>query len=435
MRYFIFTLGCQMNKSDSERIAAVLDMACTDIGGVGWNAGDEKDADLIVVNACSVRQTAIDRIWGKLKLWNKWKKKRPLKVVLTGCVLPADMEAFNKRFDFIFNIKELDKFAKFLGADLEYSDYFNVQPLSGAPIGSSPYIASVPIMTGCNNFCAYCAVPYVRGRERSRPAQDILAEIEKLVREGRKHVILLGQNVNSYCAPEQNFCSRDNKYTHDFAKLLWEVNKIEGITRLEFSSAHPKDLHDEVIALLALPKMMNYLHLALQAGDNEILKAMNRKYTAEDYFKLIEKIRAAKPGVHIGTDIIVGFPGETIEQFENTYKFFEKVGFDNAYISKYSARPNSAAALLDDDVSKEEKSRQWNKLHELFKNFVQARNESFVGKDVEVLVMKKVGDCWEGESREKKKVRFAVVAEENLLGQEVVIEITKALAWGLYGKK
>ncbi|MBI5254297.1 tRNA (N6-isopentenyl adenosine(37)-C2)-methylthiotransferase MiaB [Candidatus Falkowbacteria bacterium] len=428
MRYFIFTLGCQMNKSDSERIAAVFEH-------VNWSAGDEKDADLIVVNACSVRQTAIDRIWGKLKLWNKWKKKRLLKIVLTGCVLPNDMKAFQGRFDFIFNINELDNFSKFLGCDLDYVDYFNIQPLSGAPTSSAPYVALAPIMTGCNNFCAYCAVPYVRGREKSRLAKEILAEIETLVGQGKKHVILLGQNVNSYCAPEQIFCSSDNKCTHDFAKLLWEVNKIDGITRLEFSSSHPKDLHDEVIELLALPKMMNYLHLPLQAGDNEILEKMNRKYTVEDYLKLIEKIRASRPSIHIGTDVIVGFPGETEEQFENTYKFFEEVGFDNAYISKYSPRPNSAAALLNDDVSKEEKSRRWNKLHELFKKFVQARNESFVGKNVEVLVMKKTEDCWEGESREKKKVRFAADVGVDLLGKEVVVNITKALAWGLCGKK
>jgi tRNA-2-methylthio-N6-dimethylallyladenosine synthase len=390
---------------------------------------EEKEAELIVVNACSVRQTAIDRIWGKLKLWRKWAKKRQLRVVLTGCVLPDDMVAFKKYFDFIFNIRELDKLAEFIGKKNEYSDYLEI-----APKVESKFIAFVPIMTGCNNFCAYCAVPYVRGREVSRPAKDILAEVERAVKSGHSHIVLLGQDVNSYKAPEQNFCSGDNKYTQDFAKLLWEVNKIDGIKRLEFSSSHPKDLHDEVIELLALPKMMNYLHLALQAGDDETLARMNRKYTVGDYFKLIEKIRAARSSIHIGTDIIVGFPGETNEQFENTYKFFEKVRFDNAYISKYSPRPNSAAAAMLDDVAPEEKRRRWDKLHGLFKKFVQERNTAMVGSSVQVLVTKKVGDKWDGYSRENKKVRF-LVGEEDLLGREVDVRIVKALPWGLWGEK
>jgi tRNA-2-methylthio-N6-dimethylallyladenosine synthase len=219
----------------------------------------------------------------------------------------------------------------------------------------------------------------------------------------------------------------------DFAKLLWEVNKIDGITRLEFSSSHPKDLSDEVIELLAMPKMMNYLHLALQAGDNETLARMNRKYTVEDYWKLIEKIRAARPGIHIGTDIIVGFPGETKEQFENTYKFFEKVRFDNAYISQYSPRPNSSAASMADDVSRTEKRRRWDKLHGLFKKFVQEKNESMVGSIVRVLVIKKVGDSWDGYCRENKKVRFPAGAKD-FLGKEVAVKVVRALNWGLFGE-
>jgi len=402
-----------MNKSDSERISAVLELA----GGIQVA---EKEADLIVVNACTVRQKGVDRIFGKVHNWNKNKMRgQDLKTVLTGCVLPADQKKMNEQFDFVFNIKELNKFAEFIGTELDYDHYLQIKPRL-----KSKFYAFVPIMTGCNNFCSYCAVPYVRGREKSRPMAEILQEVRQFVMQGAKHITLLGQNVNSY--------------EYGFAELLRAVHDVDGVKRLEFTSSHPKDMTDEVIACLALPKMMNHFHLPLQAGDDQVLQKMNRDYTCADYLKLIEKIRNARPCICIGTDIIVGFPGETKEQFENTFEFFKKIKFDNAYIAKYSPRPGSKAAELEDDVSYEEKNRRWNVLEDLLKEFIAQKNQSFVGREAQVLVDKIVethGNAFflEGESRDKKRIRFK--AAEELFGQEVNVKITKALQWGLFGIK
>ncbi len=302
-----------MNKADSEKIAAVLE-------NKGYKrALDIKKADLVVVNMCSVRQSAVDRVYGLLP---KIKEK---KSILTGCILKKDRKKFSKYFDEIIDIKEFTKNKQ------KYSD--NIK-------------AFVPIMTGCNNFCAYCVVPYTRGREISRPADEIIYEVKKLVKQGYKEIWLLGQNVNSYS-------------DIPFSKLLRKINSIPGKFWIRFTSSHPKDFSDDLIKAMAeCKKVAKYLNLPVQSGDDEILKKMNRPYTVAQYKKLVKKIRSKIPNINLSTDVIVGFPGETKKQFENTVKLFKEIKYDIAYISRYSPRSGTAAAKLKDNVSQKEKKRR-----------------------------------------------------------------------------
>lgn len=381
MRYYIITYGCQMNKSDSQRIALLLEKS-------GYKpAKNEKLAHLLVINICSVRQAAVDRAYDKI---NKFYKNK--KIILAGCVLEKDK-------------KELqDKVAAIWRPD----DYFDLPPL---PQNESS--AFVPIMTGCNNFCSYCAVPYTRGREKSRLADEVIDEIKSLIKNGYKEIILLGQNVNSYSHnikhitgnkkifPEQGVKpSSEAKLYYlakrrvegstkiypstppptggsaqeiTFSRLLKTINDLPGNFQLSFLTSHPKDMTDELIEIIAeCEKIMPSLHLPVQSGDNKILSKMNRHYTVAHYKKLIKKIRAAfkksrpaSPPVAISTDIIVGFPSETKKQFQNTVKLAKEIKFDKAYIAKYSPRSGTAAAKLKDDVPPEEKKRRWMILEEL----------------------------------------------------------------------
>lgn len=299
-----------MNESDSERITAFLERR-------GYERAENMEvADLVVINACSVRQTAIDRIFGLKKKFKKINAKK----ILTGCVLKSDKKKFEEFFDEIKNIEEFYQ----------------------APVKSS----LIPIMTGCDNFCTYCVVPYTRGREESRPVDKIIAEIKDSVSNGCKEITLLGQNVNSY------------KY--GFAELLEKINDLAGNFKIKFLTSHPKDFSDELIDVIAKSKKIaKEIHLPVQSGDDEILTKMNRGYTVKQYKNLIKKIRKKIPRVKISTDVIVGFPGETKKQFENTVKLFKEIKFDKAYINKYSTRVGTAAARFKDDIPLEEKKRRW----------------------------------------------------------------------------
>ena len=327
MKYCLITYGCQMNKSDSERLAAVLDKS-------GHKpAAEIKIADLIVLNACSVRQSAIDRIYGKINQIQKLKKKP--KIILTGCLLETDKRKFEGKVDEIWDIVDFDLIPKY-------------QP------GEQAY---VPIMTGCNNFCSYCVVPYTRGREKSRPVEKIIKEVKSLIKKGYKEIMLLGQNVNSYKSQAINF-----------TKLLKILNDLAGNFQLSFLTSHPKDMSDELINIIAnSEKVAKEIHLPAQSGDNTILKKMNRHYTVSHYKNLIKKIRRKIPNTKISTDVIVGFPGETKKQFQNTVKLFKEIKFDKAYIAKYSPRLGTAAAKLKDGVSQKEKKRRWRILEEIVK--------------------------------------------------------------------
>lgn len=447
MTYFIITYGCQMNKSDSERIASVLEKnGCKP-------AKNEKQADLIVVNACSVRQSAVDRIYGKLSQFAKLKTYNlKLKTILTGCVADKDKEKLKDKFDLILDINDwekipnskfqiLNKFQnqkpKILNTKYKILDtnYFSIRPRY-----AEKFRAYVPIMTGCNNFCSYCVVPYVRGREVSRNVAEVLTEVKQLAKDGCLEITLLGQNVNSYKSPLTPILSHkggggifspENPYKHPFAALLWEINQISGIERVHFTAPHPADMSNEVIDALTLPKMVNYLHLPVQSGDDEVLKKMNRNYTAADYLKLVEKIRKKKPAIALGTDIIVGFPGETKKQFENTVKLYKKVGFDIAYLAMYSPRAGTAAAKFFDDVPRQEKKRRWQVLQNLMEKITLEKNKKYVGKTVLVLVDDfKNGQCI-GNSQEMKRVRFP--GKESMIGKIFDVKIKKAFEWILEG--
>ncbi|MFH0852022.1 MAG: MiaB/RimO family radical SAM methylthiotransferase [bacterium] len=390
MKYYIITYGCQMNESDSEKIVVLLQRQ-------GHRpAKSEADANLIVLNACSVRQAAMHRVYSKI---NQYSGKK--KVILAGCVLQKDKNALKEK---VSEIWHPDSYFECPSVSLR-----SAPPAGGAlkqsrtntsvhGIATLPPVARndatpayVPIMTGCNNFCSYCAVPYTRGRERSRPADEIIAEVKALVKKGHKEIMLLGQNVNSYKSnsvslrgatspagrrgdpdrlPPSTGLLRSARNDVNFAVLLKIINSLPGNFRLSFMTSHPKDMSDKLIATMAkCEKLAKNLHLPIQSGDNTILRKMNRHYTTNHYLILLKKIRKAIPDIKISTDIIVGFPGETKKQFQSTVALAKKAKFSGAFVAKYSPRPGTAAAKLKDNVPVEEKKRRWRILDTLINKF------------------------------------------------------------------
>jgi tRNA-2-methylthio-N6-dimethylallyladenosine synthase len=430
MKYFIFTLGCQMNESDAERILAVLEKLNFK------QATSEQEADLIITLACSVRQKAVDRIWGRLKKWQKIKEKHPLITILSGCVLAPDKKKFAEVFDLVLDINEitkspkklLDHLKKYLASSsgLKIADYFKIHPKY-----QTLFSAYVPIMTGCNNFCTYCAVPYTRGPEKSRPKKEIIEEIKNLIKNNYKSITLLGQNVNSY---GQDFLKNpkksDNKY---FIDLLFEINKIPGNFWFYFITNHPKDMSNKLIeALPSLGKLGHYIHLPLQSGDDKILKTMNRYYSASHYLKLIEKIKKALNHLNISTDIIVGFPGEKEKQFQNTAHIMEKAEFDMAYIAQYSPRPGTASYKLKDNVSKKEKGHREKVLTQILTKTALQKNEKIIGQVLDILVEEYKNGYNIGHTKNFKNIRFAF--KMDFSGEFVRLKVTKATPWALEGE-
>ncbi len=439
-----------MNISDSERINCFLQEK-------GFRRSEKYlEADLAIINTCSVRQMAEDRVFG---LARNLKKKNPqIKIIITGCLANRqDIHRRLKNADLFTEIKNFpQEIEKFLQNNFQLSctdskkieNYLSIQPRR-----QNKFQALVPIMTGCNNFCAYCSVPYARGREISRPAQEILDEIKSLVSEGYKSIVLLGQNVNSYRGARnveretQNAESmaRNAKLEPmvNFAQLLKMVNDLEGDFWIYFLSSHPKDMSDETIqAITSLPKVCENVHLPLQAGDDEILRRMNRKYKAEDYLKLIEKIKKGfaqnKPGklFSISTDIIVGFPGESEQQFQQSAQIMEQVGFDMVFFGQYSPRPLTAAWKMTDDVSKPEKVRREKFLNEILKKTARENNQKYLHQTVEVLIEKEKGGLCFGKTRTLKNVRIQLDQPdsiESLVGQILPAQITRTGVWGLKG--
>lgn len=357
-----------MNISDSQRIKTKLDE-------LGYESAPEKEADLVVVNACSVRQKGIDRIWGGIKRWRAQKKR----IVITGCVLKDDKKKYLARDIEVLDIKDLKNISPgfFAGAQNDKSkenndinlDYFNIKP----SFDEKSKIAYIPIATGCDNFCSYCAVPYTRGREVSRPMEDILAEVNDALKKGFEEIWLLGQNVNSYQSKKLKVKSEKQNQNNDFIKLLNSVDNLPGDFKFNFISSNPQDMGDDLIDCFAnLKKWNRELHLAMQSGDDEILRKMNRKCTSEQFLKLVShlklKIPASTAGgknLKLSTDIIVGFPGETEEQFNNTLKACKEIGFWKAYVNQYSPRIGTVSAKMKDDVPAEDKKRRWKILDNL----------------------------------------------------------------------
>jgi tRNA-2-methylthio-N6-dimethylallyladenosine synthase len=410
----MIVFGCQMNISDAERISAILE-------NIKYKkTSNINEADLIVVTMCSVRQSAVDRVRGLSDKFNSIKKHNPkLKTILTGCVLKRDKKKFFEGFDYVIDIKDINKIPKLLNTKKNKSrnNYLDI-----APKHSSKFSASVPIMTGCNNFCAYCVVPYVRGREVSRSSKEIISEIKKLVKNGYKEIWLLGQNVNSY---------KDNKV--GFPNLLKMVNNIPGNFWIRFTSSHPKDFNSKVInALVVGGKITPYLNLPIQSGDDKVLKSMNRRYTVKEYKNKIIELREKIPNISLSTDIIVGFPSETKTQFNNTTKLFRELKYDMAYINKYSSRSGTAASKLKDNVSVEEKKKREIILTEILKQTALENNQKFLRKETVVLIDSNRGENWLGKNKYYKTVK--VKSPKNLLGKFVKVKITEALTWSLKGE-
>lgn len=421
MKYTVLTYGCQMNTSDSERIHTMLDKS-----GFEFEPEMEK-ADLIIMNTCSVKQKAEDKVWGHFwKIKHMKRANKQVRVGLTGCMVrdsgvapryvsdlasEDDLFKSSKLLDFVFRIEDLPKVSTYLSVlydeniGQDYSDdltsYFGVRPQY-----TKSFQVFVPVQTGCNKFCTYCIVPFTRKREISRPMQEILDEVKLLVDQGAKEVTLLGQTVNSYTHE-----SSTNEYSeNNFAELLYQINKLPTLDRIRYTSPHPMDMDDELIrAHVELEKMCNNVHLPVQSGDNEILRKMNRKYTREQYLEIILKVKAAIPDVTITTDIIVGFPGETEEQFQQTCSLFDEVGFDMSFTSRYSPRKGTYSdRKMEDTVSVEEKARRWHHLNKVMIDIIREKNLAYKDKIFPVLIEKKLPDGrWEGMTRSNKRVQFS----------------------------
>ncbi len=428
--YKIITYGCQMNKSDSERIAGVLETT-------GYKkAIDRQIPDILVFNACSVRQSAIDRIYGQANLIRKLKTKNyKLKTIITGCVLPKDRQKFKKIFDLVFNIKDLKRLPVFLrylerGKQIivenslknENISYFKIRPRQ-----ENRFSARIPISFGCGRFCSYCAVPYTRGLEINRPAKDILKEAKAFVTAGAKEIWLLGQTVSSWKDPQ-------NK-NYEFTDLLQAVEKIPGEFWVRFESSYVLDFDDKLINFLAkAKKVSNYVNLPLQSATNRVLKAMNRRYTLEQYLKVLEKMKERIPDFSFSTDIIVGFPGETEKQFRNTYNIFKRIKPTMAYIAKYSPRPGTMAEkLFKDRILPSQKQSRFTKLDKLLKQTAKENMAREVGKTLKVLVEEWLSTKKEclGKTRNFKAIRFP--SAENLVGRFVRVTIVKAREFEIEG--
>jgi tRNA-2-methylthio-N6-dimethylallyladenosine synthase len=359
--YHIETFGCQMNARDSEKISGILKQ-------IGYIESDTEKADFVLYNTCTVRENANNRVYGRLGYLGKLKKSNPgMLIALCGCMM-QEASAVEKikssyRFvDIIFGTHNIFKLAELLYTRLDSKRMvIDLWKDTDMIVENLPndrkysFKAGVNIMFGCNNFCSYCIVPYVRGRERSRNPQDIVEEIRKLASEGVVEIMLLGQNVNSYGK------NLDTPVT--FAQLLTEIEKIDGIERIRFMTSHPKDLSDELIEVMKnSKKICKHLHLPIQSGSTRLLKLMNRRYTKENYLELVDKIRASVPDISLTTDIIVGFPGETDEDFEETMDVVKRVGYDSAFTFIYSKRTGTPAATMEGQVSEEAAAERFDKL-------------------------------------------------------------------------
>lgn len=431
MKYFIKTFGCQMNTSDSERIASFLE---------DHNfkpAAKIEEADLAIFNTCGIKQTAENRAYSMINNLRKAKKDN-VQIVMTGCLANRkDVQARMKKNVNLFT--EIKNFPSEVSEILyKASSKKNGNPLSKEnidylsidPKHTNSFIAYVPIMTGCNNFCSYCVVPYARGREVSRDADEIIAEVKSLVTQGYKHIMLLGQNVNSYNSPTKGM---------DFPMLLKKLNKISGKFWLSYVSSHPKDMSEELVEATAkCKKVCEWIHLPLQAGNDDVLRRMNRKYTHDHYLKLIRKIRAQfkkhKPDslYSVSSDIIVGFPGESKVQFSDSEMMMEKCKFDMVFFGQFSPRPGTVAWKLKDNVSRKEKERREITLNEILKKTTFANNKKYIGKTLEVLIEKEKDGYYFGKTRTQKNVKIES-KKKNLVGKFAKVQVIKANIWNLEG--
>lgn len=445
---FIETLGCQMNQNDSELMLGLL-------AKEGFEAIDNpKQADLVIINTCQIRANAEDKAYSYLGAWGKLKRKNPhVKIGMAGCVAQQTQDDVFERapyVDFVIgtqNIHQLPQLVrKAFGSEKalhealtdkqkDKSTYDFVTDI--APIRQSKHSAWVTIIEGCDYFCTYCVVPYTRGRQISRSPESILSELKQLAEQGYQEVTLLGQTVDSY---GKDFTDKN----YGLAQLLYDIAKqAPQIPRIRFMTSHPLDLNDDIIeAIATLPNVMEYIHIPMQAGNNEILERMRRGYSKEQYFELIDKLRDRIPHVAISGDFIVGFPGETEEQFQESMDAVRRAQFDSANTAVYSARKQTPAGIWEERgegvISREVKDDRLQRLNAVITEVALTRNLPYSGQTVEVLVegkstRKKFTDRWRARTRTNKIVNFDAVDNTNLLGQLVHVKIEKAHAWSLLG--
>ena len=459
MKYFLLPLGCQMNQSDTERVKTILQ-------GMGFMPTENEDeATILGIIACSVRQKGIDKVYSRIKKWNEAKDRKNCITFVSGCILPADRERFLKLFDLVFTMNDLPDLPDMI------RQYGIVVPTSQQPIinGQQPTVniqrplvplfnkkdkinpsanmdrfwviepdhisnfeAFIPIQNGCNKFCTYCAVPYTRGREVSRKSEDILTELKDLVQKDYKLITLLGQNVNSY--------GLDKKGEEiNFAELLRRIgeygNSVDKEFWVYFTSPHPRDMSDEVIEVISQYKCLaKQIHLPIQSGDNAMLDRMNRKHTIDDYRHIIHTIRRLIPEATIFTDIIVGFTGETEEEFENSRKAMEEFKYNMAYIAQYSVRPGAVASTWADDVPKETKKKRYHILTDELMKHSLVYNQGLVGKTLKVIVngTDRNKAYLTGYTEGKIVIRFKS-NDKSLIGKIVNVEVTSATPLSIEG--
>lgn len=436
--YWVQTFGCQMNDRDSEILAGLLEE-------MGYApASDPETADIILFNTCCVRGNAENRLYGHLGNLKPLKEGNPKKILgVCGCMVqqPSELEKLEKDYpyvDLLFGTHNVHRLPQLLNLVLGGQRTIEVWDDKQAGIQeelptrrTDPFRALVTVMYGCNNFCSYCIVPHVRGRERSRKPADILNEINQLASEGIKEVTLLGQNVNSY--------GKDLNPTFTFAELIREINGVEGIERIRFTTSHPKDLSDALIQAMAeLPKVCEHLHLPVQSGSDRILDAMNRRYKREHYLELVKKLRKAVPDISMTTDIIVGFPGETEDDFQDTMDLVEQVKYDGAFTFAYSPRNGTKAAEFLDQVPHEVRMERLYRLNDLVNRLAHAANDDLVGTIQEVMVegpSPKDPSIYTSRTRGNKQVLFRPVEEHgDLNGKLIFLKIIESRTWTLTGE-
>jgi len=442
-KYYIMTMGCQLNENDSEKLSGMLD-------DMGYTKTDDMtDADLVLFNTCCVRENAEEKLFGKIGEVKNQKRDKGTIIAIGGCMMQEKhiIEKIRKSYpyvDIIFGTHTLHKMPadlyKILNTRKRIEDVIDIdgEVIEGLPIKRNDNIkASVTIMYGCNNFCSFCIVPYVRGRERSRHPQDILKEVETLAKQGYKEITLLGQNVNSYLRAEK-WEEKEIEYeeVNSFATLLRAVNKIDGIERIRFTSPHPKDFTEDVIeAIRDCDKIAKIIHLPLQSGSTNMLKIMNRKYTKEQFLNLASRIKEMIPEAVFSTDIIVGFAGESEADFEDTLDVVRQVKFEQVFMFIYSRRVGTPGDKMKNQIPEDIKHERFDRLKALVESQTGENNEKYLGTKQKVLVegtSKNNEETLTGRTDTNKVVIFE--GEKELIGQMIELEITSDHMWYLKGK-
>ncbi len=429
------TFGCQMNARDSEKLEGILKV-------IGYEATENEKADFVIYNTCTVRENANLKVYGHLGLLSNYKKKNPdMMICMCGCMMQEEhvVEKIKKSYkfvDLVFGTHNIYKFAELLYNRVsQKSMIIDIWKDTDKVVEELPierkfsFKSGVNIMFGCNNFCSYCIVPYVRGRERSREPEDIIAEIKKLAEDGVVEIMLLGQNVNSY--------GKNLKNPMSFAELLKEVEKIDGIERIRFMTSHPKDLSDELIEVMAASKKIcRQLHLPVQSGSSRILKVMNRHYDKEHYLGLVDKIKKAMPDISLTTDIIVGFPGETEEDFEETMDVVRKVKYDSAFTFIYSKRTGTPAAAMDDQIPEDVVKNRFDRLLAEVQKGANEQTARFEGQ-VQKALVEDVNSQLEGyvTGRLGSSMVVHFPGDASLIGKIVDVELTEAKGFYYIGKQ